>query len=211
MILDVHTHHANRSNAIINAHYSDFKADDGLFYSVGIHPWDVHKIDSTKDVASVYTLAEQHSQIIAIGECGLDRFAEANDVDQYNVFYKLITVSESVRKPLIIHCVKRYNMIAYLHRDRSPKQAWILHGFSANSNVLSPLLSIPGIYFSIGEKFNPEAVKLIPAERLLIETDESTLPIEEIANRVAVARGETTESIILSATQNTNRIFFPMV
>ena len=207
MILDVHTHHPNNPNAIINALLGNFKPSVGLYYSVGIHPWVIHKTDCEKALKSIYEIAKNNNQIIAIGECGLDPFSIASESKQIEIFKKHITLSEQLQKPLIIHCVKRYNEILQLHSKHKPQQPWILHGFRSNTNILRSLLSQVSIYFSIGEKFNHEAVKLIPIEHLLIETDESLLPIEEIATRIATARGESTQEFLNSIVQNTHRLF----
>jgi TatD DNase family protein len=207
MIIDTHTHHSHRTCAIINAPISDFEPSDGFYYSVGIHPWDIHKTDCEKALKSITELTTLNTHIVAIGECGLDPFSTAPDDEQLTVFEKHIALSEQLEKPLIIHCVKRYNEILQLHRCHKPQQPWILHGFRSNANVLRPLLAQSGIYFSIGEKFNEEAVKLIPSERLLIETDESLLSIEEIASRIATARGETTQELLNSIAQNNRNLF----
>lgn len=207
MILDIHTHHIGRTNAIINAPNSNFKPADGIFYSVGIHPWDIEDIDCEKALKSICLIAKDNAQIVAIGECGLDPFSNTPEHEQIVLFEKHIKLSEELEKPLIIHCVLRSNDILRLYRKHKPQQAWIIHGFRSNSNVLRPLLAQSGIYISIGEKFNEVAVKSIPCDRLLIETDESSLSIEEIATRIAATRGETIETTLDSVRQNLSKIF----
>lgn len=207
MLVDVHTHHQNRASAIINAPLSDFKPSQELFYSVGIHPWDIKNIDCESVLKSISESAQRNPQIIAIGECGLDALIETPESIQTDIFEKQIILSEELKKPLIIHCVKRYNEILRLHSKHKPQQTWILHGFRSNANVLRPILERTGISISIGEKFNPEAVRLIPSERLLIETDESLLPIEEIATRIAIIREDTTETLLKTTKQNLLQLF----
>lgn len=207
MVLDTHTHHTNRTNAIINASVSHFKPSEGNFYSVGIHPWHIEDIDCEKALKSIYSIAKDNAHIVAIGECGLDPFSNTPEHEQIVVFEKHIKLSEELRKPLIIHCVLRSNEILRLHRKHKPQQAWIIHGFRSNSNVLRPLLAQSGIYISIGEKFNEETVKSIPHDRLLIETDESTLSIEKIATNIAIIRGESTENLLKAVHQNLSKIF----
>ena len=41
---------------------------------------------------------------------------------------------------------------------------------------------------SFGEKFNPESVRIVPFERLFIETDQSEFSIEEIYHQIAAAK-----------------------
>ena len=51
------------------------------------------------------------------------------------------------------------------------------------------MLTGAGIILSIGEKYNPETIKNIPINKILIESDESTLSIEEIYQNIAQTRG----------------------
>lgn len=209
MILDVHTHHQDRENAVINASYCDFKPTQGLYYSLGIHPGDVEKNNPETTVKAIETLAGNSKQVIAIGECGIDSMVSTPIETQIEVFKRHIELSENIKKPLIIHCVRCSNDIIRLHRMFSPQQVWIIHGFRSNRNVLRNYLNESGIYISIGEKFNEEAVRAIPDDRLLLETDESTLSIEEIAGRVAKARNQSTQHILnLIAQNNKTALFF---
>jgi TatD DNase family protein len=98
--------------------------------------------------------------------------------------------------------------IIRLHKIYSPQQAWVIHGFRSNSNVLSNYLSETGIYISIGDKFNEEAVKIIPNDRLMLETDESTLSIEEIAERVAKVRSQSIQEVLNHIAQNNKTALF---
>ncbi len=64
---------------------------------------------------------------------------------------------------------------------------WIVHGFRGKAELARQLLAA-GMDISLGERFNSEAARVIPAERLHYETDCSSLPIEEIAARIMAAR-----------------------
>ena len=70
-IIDVHTHH-KRCNAVINASARDFSPQTDYYYSVGIHPWEIKDIYIEEAFNAVANAACNCSQIIAIGECGLD-------------------------------------------------------------------------------------------------------------------------------------------
>ena len=206
MIFDTHTHH-HRLRALINASHTAFSPSHGHFYSLGLHPWHIHACDVSAALQSISSLASQHQQIIAIGECGLDSLIPTPIDVQTAVFEHHITLSESLQKPLIIHCVHRSNEILQLHRKHSPRQPWIIHGFRANANVLRPLLLRPGIFISIGEKFNPEAVKLLPLNRLLVETDESPTPISLIVSAIALTKNAPATLIADASYRNILQIF----
>ncbi len=206
MLLDIHTHHINRTQAVINASVSDFNPTEGLYYSVGIHPWYIEKTNCEQALKSLSSLSALPN-VLAIGECGLDSLISTPLSTQIAIFEKHIALSEEVKKPLIIHCVHRSNEILQLYRKHHPRQPWIMHGFRANANVLRPILEQQNIYISIGEKFNATAVTLIPQNRLLIETDESSLPIEAIAAQIGIAKTTSTTEVIDVASKNLLQIF----
>lgn len=197
MILDIHTHHQDYEKAVINASFHDFKPSQGLFYSLGIHPWDINKINIETALKAIETFAGSNEQVVAIGECGIDTLTTTPIDVQAHVFEAHIKLSERIKKPLIIHSVHGNNEIIRLHKKHKPQQAWIIHGFRSNNvNILTSFLKEKNIYVSIGENFGKDAVKAIPEDRLMLETDESTLSIEEIAKRVAEALNQTTKHIL---------------
>ena len=208
MILDIHTHHQNREKAIINASFCDFKPMQGLYYSLGLHPWDIDKKEPEAAIKAIETFASNSEQVLAIGECGVDSMISIPIKTQIEIFKRHIELSENLKKPLIIHCVRCSSEIIRLHKIYSPQQAWVIHGFRSNSNVLSNYLSETGIYISIGDKFNEEAVKIIPNDRLMLETDESTLSIEEIAERVAKVRSQSIQDVLNHIAQNNKTALF---
>ena len=64
-----------------------------------------------------------------------------------------------------------------------------------------------GIHLSIGEKFSLDTIAAIPDDELIIETDESTLTIGEIATKVAEARNTTANAVMTLSAKNIARIF----
>ena len=72
---------------------------------------------------------------------------------------------------------------------------WVVHGFRGNARVAGQLLDA-GFYLSYGERFNPEALAITPADSLLAETDESLLPIDEIHRRLAASRQVTVGELV---------------
>ena len=106
-----------------------------------------------------------------------------------------------MRKPLIIHCVKAFDSIIALHKEYRPQQAWIIHGFRGKPQ-LAEQLTRAGLSLSLGEHFNEESARIILAEKLFIESDESKVPIEEIYARIAKARGCSVEELVWQISAN---------
>lgn len=185
MIKDIHTHRADAREAVISVNPWEFCPADGLLYSVGIHPWQVGRATG----ADFDRLAEcaRADGVLMIGECGIDKLRGGDLSMQTGVLERHIALSELVRKPLLLHCVRASNELCLLRRQLRPSMPWIVHGFRGNARVAGQLLDA-GFYLSYGERFNPEALAITPADHLLAETDESTLPIDEIHRRLAASR-----------------------
>ena len=178
--IDIHTHDKSRKDAIINI-YPHEQLIDGAYHSVGIHPWHTLNID-THTIKQLNSLAVS-PQVVAIGETGLDALKGASIEKQIEIFKLHISLSEQVKKPLIIHCVKAFNEIITIKKQLKPSMPWIIHGFRGKPQLAQQLLN-NGFYISLGEKFNPETASIIPIDRLLFETDESTLNINKIIDSI---------------------------
>ncbi len=178
-----------------------------FYYSIGLHPWNLNINNIEDTLKNIESLASSADNIIAIGECGLDSNINIPLEIQLHVFERHILLSEKLKKPLIIHCVKRSEDILRLHKKYNPKVPWIFHGFRSNINVLNNIIKNDNIYISIGEKFNAETILNIPDEKILIETDESELTIEYISKKVAEARKQSHESFLEIIYKNTSIIF----
>lgn len=185
MIKDIHTHRADVREAVISVNPWEFNPVEGLYYSVGIHPWQVGRATD----ADFDRLAEcaKADNVLMIGECGIDKLRGGDLSMQTGVLERHIALSEQVCKPLVLHCVRASNELCRLRRQLRPSMPWIVHGFRGNARVAGQLLDA-GFYLSYGERFNPEALAITPADRLLAETDESLLPIDEIHRRLAASR-----------------------
>ncbi|MCM1519421.1 MAG: TatD family hydrolase [Lachnoclostridium sp.] len=179
MIKDFHTH-TPRPEAIVNY---DPAVDlhpfaPGLLYSAGIHPWNAALADNESFVR-LRELAFM-PEVVAIGETGLDAAVDVDEAIQEELFKKHIELARLTGKPLIIHCVRRYNELMAIRRDSGADVPWIIHGFRGKPQ-LAQSLARQGFYISFGERFNPASFDTVPASQRLIETDESQLSIEEIA------------------------------
>ena len=205
-ILDIHSHKTPSAENAITAIClpEDFpEYVPGHFYSAGIHPKDAMKADE-----ETFRLLRQIAgtpETIAIGECGADTLINTPMAFQINVLRKQIELSEELGKPLIIHDVRAHETIIGIRKESHARQPWIIHGFRGKPSVAQMLLKA-GCMLSFGEKFNPETVRITPAELIFAETDESTIPISGIIDRISETAGMDMRPIIES---NIRRTFNP--
>lgn len=189
MIIDCHTHKQPPApDAIISASPIGFIAQGSQLWSVGLHPWDLELFCADnlriKDEIWVEMVAAAASPYVAaIGECGIDLTKGGLLATQMLAFRKQALLAERLQKPLIIHAVKAHDIITGMKKDLKPEQPWIIHGFR-NKPTIAEIYLKADCYLSFGEKFSPEALDITPEDRILAETDESSLSIYEIITRL---------------------------
>ena len=149
-----------------------------------MHPWHIQHVDIDKQINKIKELASQ-ANVLAIGECGLDRAIETPLDRQKEIFIKQIKLADEFGIPVIIHSVRTYLDLIELMKKTQSKVPWILHAYDGNLQTTNQLLQY-NFHFSFGsrilkneEKLN-QSLKHIPLEKIFFETDESRSQIESI-------------------------------
>ena len=162
--------------------------------SVGVHPHDAAKVDE----AGWQSIVEQSRdpRVVAIGETGLDYDRVFSPIpDQLANLRRNLELALETGKPAIIHVRSKAGAsdaqdatvdelralgfgsgrsVAVFGSDRSPA---IIHSFSGSVEYARKVLdlglaiSISGLAFRAGEDSTADVVPLVPADRLLVETD----------------------------------------
>ena len=202
-LFDIHTHN-DRADGKYTIYNSNGYIEDRKI-SIGIHPWDIN--DGWEERFAAIRNEACRDNVRAVGECGIDKLRSVATIEtQLKVFKAHAMLAEEIQKPLIIHCVKGLDEITAIHKEIAPKQAWIIHGFRGKPQQAEQLAK-NGFYISFGEMFNAESLKTAPKERLFIESDESTVPIEEIYTKIAELRGISTAELQQATEENLKSIF----
>ena len=192
--INLHSHSRPQSDeefVIRNAyHFMDKEELNTLPYSVsaGIHPWQL-KEDFSLQINQLAKLASCKN-VIAIGECGLDRIKGPAIEIQINALRAQIEIANRFNKPMILHLVKTYSDIlafAYLM-----KTSWIIHGFKGNGIEAENLIK-KGARLSFGPRLlTDEAMQVlftsIPLDYIYLETDTKRVLIDEMYRKAALLR-----------------------
>lgn len=204
-IIDFHTHRLDATDALISASPQQFDPQPDKWYSVGFHPWQQLN-ELTEEDFDLLAQCARHPQVLAIGETGMDRVC-GNDLDiQAAVFIRHLRLASTLVKPMVVHSVRTAQDILTERRKAGLTDVTMaIHGMRSNANVACTLLDA-GCYVSIGPRFNPEALLVTPLDRLLIETDDTPVTIDEVAARVASVMNLTPEDIIKTAAGNAQRL-----
>lgn len=184
MFIDIHSHRTGLSsntelrvsNVIVSKDYLNSSP-----CSAGIHPWYIDE-----DQANQLEALEQYllkKEVIALGECGLDKVVQNPWNIQVEVFEKQITLANKYQKPLIIHCVRAYSEVCTSLMRMKVQVPVIFHGFNKNWTLANTLIK-QGYYISLGHaiqlgKMN-ELIEQVPLDRIFFETDDKPIKISNI-------------------------------
>lgn len=167
LVDDFHTHRPLSPRAIINTVPGQLRPE-GYLYSVGIHPWD--SADASQSDFEALLVDAKRPEVVAIGECGIDRLRGPQEALQRSVLIPQLEVAETVGKPVIIHCVRATDVILALRRALHPSVDWIIHGFRGKPETARQLAR-SGIFISLGERFNPGVLSAVDPAMIVRETD----------------------------------------
>lgn len=205
---NIHTHTSIRPETeILSLSLEQLSTDIHVVYaSVGIHPWNL-SIEHSESQWKALCQSIKDKRIVAIGECGLDKLKGPSLELQTTLFKQEATLAEENSLPLVIHCVKAFNELIQLKKEISPRQPWIIHGFRGKLPLALDCIR-HGFYLSIGSKFQADALKAIPLDRLFIETDESEESISSIYQRIAQTKGISLQELTEAINKNVRKVFF---
>ena len=205
---DFHHHDADRKSGIYNLKFNEEIPEN--FFSAGIHP------NALSDGLEKQLLWLQEIAVaencVAIGECGLDGLIDVDEKLQQKAFLAQIEIANSVKKPLIIHCVKRFSQL--LKFRKMSKVPMIVHGFNKRKTIGDDLLK-NGLCLSFGKSvlYNvnlQDFVKHLPIEKLFLETDSADFEIKELYQKVADLKNMRLEDLSKKIKNNLQNLQIPI-
>lgn len=151
-------------------------------FSIGLHPWHTDN-PPTNWIQTLCSLASA-PQCLMIGECGLDKLKGADLQQQIALFRQQADLSETLGKPLVVHCVKAFNELLSIRDELHPTQPWTIHGFRGSLPLADQLIR-HGFYLSIGAPLLfqgklSDTLRQLPLDRIFFETDDSSERIESL-------------------------------
>lgn len=172
-------------------------AESGGYYSCGLHPG--YEADMTPMALERLTaLAQGTPRLCAIGEAGLDNRSSVPMPLQREMLERQVELSERLGLPLIVHCVGAWDVLMQTHRQLSPAQPWVIHGYRRGVELAGQLLS-RGMWLSFGALYQGESLALAhEAGRMMLETDASDVGIEDVYASAARSLGLEPHSLELT-------------
>lgn len=198
-----------------------------VFCTVGVHPHEA-AAESTVTAAQLVRLAA-HPKVVGIGECGLDFYYNRSPQDiQIASFRTHIAAARDSGLPLVVHTRDADATTAAIlaEEQQAGPFAGVLHCFSSGRALAETAVDL-GLYVSFSgiltfrKSDELRAIaSLLPAERLLVETDAPYLaPVPMRGRRnepalvghtlaaLAACRGETVAAMTAQTGANFRRLF----
>jgi TatD DNase family protein len=151
--------------------------------SVGVHPHDAANVDD--DAWRELARLALDDRVVAIGETGLDYDRLHTPIlAQLANLRRNLRLAAETGKPAILHCRSvegereaQDALLAELRAFGSQPPAVLIHSFSGPVDyaeatlALGAAISLSGLVFRRGEEASADVARLVPEDRLLVETD----------------------------------------
>lgn len=202
---------------------------DEIYSSVGCHPHSADKF--TKEKSQKLMAMCSMDKVIAVGEIGLDYFKDYTPRDiQKSTFRRMLEIAREVNLPVIVHNREAADDCLSILEDFRGEIQGVAHCFSEGPKVAADFLDL-GFYISFSgtityPKTNElaEAARMVPDDRILIETDCPYLApqaqrgrrnepafVRYVAERVAQLRGMNLSDAANMTTRNGEKLFLDPV
>jgi TatD DNase family protein len=152
----------------------------------GLHPWYVAERGDTWE-QSLTDLLDRHPGA-SLGETGLDCWIEGHDIeDQKRVFIRQLDIARERNLAITVHCLRAHEPLRQvLMKNAIPARGFLLHAWSGPASLTDFLLergahfSFPLYFMHARKEAQRELFRVLPADRVLVETDAPDLvPPEE--------------------------------
>jgi TatD DNase family protein len=203
-----------------------------LRFAVGLHPHQAGVYEAREsDVArTVRDVIVGLPQVRAVGEIGLDyHYQFAPRPVQHAVFRAQIRLARELELPIVIHTREAEDdTFRILDEERAAEVPVVLHCFTGDRAMAHRALeagydlSLAGIVTFPRAAELQEVVRLVPLDRLLIETDSPFLApvphrgtrnepayVVKVVETIAGLKGTTREAVAAATSANFVRIFAP--
>ena len=157
---------------------------DNVYAVIGVHPHDADSCDSRR-LDDIRELARA-TKVVAIGETGIDlHYQHSTRQAQEESLRRHLRLAHELSLPVVIHCRAAEPIVAEIVRQEGmPRAGGAIHCFTGSSDdalrflELGFFISFSGIVTFKNAASLRDTARLIPPDRLLIETDSPYLTPE---------------------------------
>lgn len=149
-----------------------------LYMASGLYPSNCEKSGWREDLELLESHLKSSGRIAALGEIGLDYFHNYGTKEkQRQLFLAQLEMAERLKLPVVIHCREAEEDVLACLKRITPEKGGIMHCFSLGPEWVSSFTDL-GFYISFAGNLTyknngilRKSAALVPADRLLLETD----------------------------------------
>ena len=149
-----------------------------LYATAGIHPHEASLgSDGLKVIEQLARNGKYQGVLIAIGECGLDYYRNNSPkAQQHDALEFQLQLAQELALPLVFHVRDAWQDF-FAALKKYPKVRGVIHSFTGTTKEVEQAMGyelffgLNGIMTFTKDQAQLEAAKIIPADRLLLETD----------------------------------------
>ncbi|HZM62846.1 MAG TPA: TatD family hydrolase [Vicinamibacterales bacterium] len=205
---------------------------DDVRFSIGVHPHKAGQFEANPSEAAQTTRAAIDAEPMAraVGEIGLDYHYDFSPRDvQQAVFRQQLRLARELKLPVVIHTREAEDDTFQILRDEQASEiGGVFHCFTGDRDMATRALdagfhvSLAGIVTFPRALELKEVARLVPIDRLLVETDSPYLApvphrgkrnepahVVRVAEVVAELRGTNVDAIDDATSKNFARLFVP--
>lgn len=153
------------------------KKYEKMYAAAGIHPHECGEAGDINSALDRITPFFNENKVKALGEIGLDYYYDFSDRDTQKKFFDAqLSIAEEYSLPVIIHDREAHGDVFDIVCAH-PKARGILHSYSGSAELAKEYLR-RGYYISFSGSLTfknasklLEAAKIVPRDRILVETD----------------------------------------
>ena len=198
---------------------------ENLYGAVGVHPEDLASFDA--DAESLIREYLKHPKIVAVGEIGLDYYWDKSQIErQKEIFEKQILIAKEIGNPVLVHDREaHFDTLEILKKTKASDVGVVMHCFSGSPEFAMECVR-EGFYIALGgvvtfknAKKVKEVAKIVPLERLLLETDAPYMTpvpyrgkenqpayVKFVAEEIANLRGVSFDEVANATTENAKKL-----
>jgi TatD DNase family protein len=194
-----------------------------IYATVGLHPH-----DALEDLSPIIEMATAgHPKLVGIGECGLDYYYEHSPRQEQRVaFARQIALATELDLALVIHARDAFDDLFDIFASEGVPPRTVIHCFTGTPSEAEACLewgcdiSLSGVVTFKNAESLREAARLVPLERLHVETDSPFLApvphrgrpnepafVSLVGEFVANLRSEDTATVRQITAENSARLF----
>ena len=196
-----------------------------MWATVGVHPHGAKSVDAAT-LAELRVMA-QDDLVVAIGEIGLDYYRDLSPRDQQrDAFAQQLDLAAELKLPICLHNRESTEDLLAILKQAATTHRGVVHSFLGDRALAETFLSL-GLHLGVGGPLTypknctlRDAVKHVPLDRILLETDcpyltpvpyrgrrNEPLYVKYVAEEIARLKGIAVDEVASQTLKNARQLF----